>query len=175
MARTAVRGPVWYAKIAESPIDHLWVAAAECGLVAVMFRQTEKTFRQYVKRLSGHEPAWSAQHTATARGQIKSYLDGQRRDFELPICWNMMTPFQQKALRQVATIPYGRLSTYQEIALALDKPKGVRAVGRANATNPLPLVIPCHRVIGSDGKLHGFGGGLETKAWLLRMEGSWLL
>jgi methylated-DNA-[protein]-cysteine S-methyltransferase len=80
-------------------------------------------------------------------------------------------------LRAVHAIPYGRLSTYGEIAAQIGNPKSVRAVGRANATNPIPIVIPCHRVIGSDGKLHGYGapGGLETKAWLLRMEGSWLL
>jgi methylated-DNA-[protein]-cysteine S-methyltransferase len=74
-------------------------------------------------------------------------------------------------------VPFGRQSTYREIAEQLGQPGAVRAVGRANATNPIPIVIPCHRILGADGKLHGYSapGGLETKAWLLRHEGSWLL
>ncbi|MGE5248996.1 MAG: methylated-DNA--[protein]-cysteine S-methyltransferase, partial [Bacteroidota bacterium] len=78
------------------------------------------------------------------------------------------------ALQLVFAIPYGKTSTYQHIAAELGRPHASRAVGRANATNPMPLVIPCHRVIGTDGKLHGYGGGngLTTKAWLLQMEGA---
>jgi len=88
-----------------------------------------------------------------------------------------MTPFQRAALARVCAVPYGRTSTYGTIADELGQPGAVRAVGRANATNPLPIIIPCHRILGADGKLHGYGarGGLETKAWLLRLEGSWLL
>ncbi len=88
-----------------------------------------------------------------------------------------MTPFQIEALQKVYEIEYGRTLTYGDVAKQLDKPGASRAVGRANATNPMPIIVPCHRVLGSDGKLHGYGGpgGLETKAWLLRLEGSWLI
>lgn len=88
-----------------------------------------------------------------------------------------MMPFQQEALQVVSEIDYGRTRTYGDIARQLGKPKAVRAVGRANATNPMPIIIPCHRVLGADGRLHGFSapGGVETKAWLLRLEGSWLI
>jgi methylated-DNA-[protein]-cysteine S-methyltransferase len=88
-----------------------------------------------------------------------------------------MTPFQQTALQAVFTIPYGRLRTYGPIAQEIGKTGAVRAVGRSNATNPRPIIVPCHRVLGADGKLHGCSapGGLDTKAWLLRLEGSWLL
>ena len=91
--------------------------------------------------------------------------------------WSVLTPFQAEVLQAVYTIPYGRLLTYKDIAEQIGKPGAVRAVGRANATNPMPIIIPCHRVLGADGKLHGYSapGGLETKAWLLRLEGSWLL
>jgi len=83
-----------------------------------------------------------------------------------------MLPFQLAALKATQSIPYGQTKTYAEIACEIGKPQAARAVGRAEATNPIPLVIPCHRVIGTDGKLHGYGGGkgIETKAWLLALE-----
>ncbi len=164
-----------YGLLGESPIDHLWVAMADCGLVAVTFRGEEGEFRDYVHRLAGQEPDRDDAAVAPALDQLREYLAGERRNFELPICWEIMTPFQQNVLRLVHFIPYGELRTYTDIARALGSPRSIRAVGRANATNPIPLVIPCHRVVGVDGSLRGFGGGLETKAWLLRMEGSWLL
>jgi methylated-DNA-[protein]-cysteine S-methyltransferase len=114
---------------------------------------------------------------AAAAGQIGAYLRREREAFDLQIDWSVLTPFQELALRAVFAIPYGQLSSYGEIARQIGKPRAVRAVGRANATNPMPIVIPCHRVLGSDGKLHGYGapGGLETKAWLLRLEGNRLI
>jgi methylated-DNA-[protein]-cysteine S-methyltransferase len=110
---------------------------------------------------------------AGAARQIEAYLAGERRDFDLPIDWSGMSPFRVQALRRVLAVPYGQVTTYGEIARQLGRPRASRAVGRANAANPLPLVIPCHRVVGSDGKLHGYGasGGLSTKAWLLELEG----
>jgi methylated-DNA-[protein]-cysteine S-methyltransferase len=85
-----------------------------------------------------------------------------------------LRPFQQEALKVVYAIPYGEIRTYADVAAQIARPHAYRAVGRANATNPMPLVIPCHRVIGKDGKLHGYGGGdgLPTKEWLLKMEGA---
>ena len=105
--------------------------------------------------------------------QIKEYLTGKRRKFELTIDWLVLaSDFQRDALKAVFSIPYGQTRTYAGIAAQIGHPQAFRAVGRANATNPMPLVIPCHRVIGTDGKLHGYGGkgGLKTKEWLLKME-----
>ena len=104
--------------------------------------------------------------------QISEYLKGKQRDFDLPIDWSMMTPFQEQVLRTTDSIPYGVVSTYSEIARKVGKPSAARAVGSAEAANPVPIVIACHRVIGSDGKLHGYGGrgGITTKAWLLKLE-----
>ncbi|MGE5222295.1 MAG: methylated-DNA--[protein]-cysteine S-methyltransferase, partial [Omnitrophica WOR_2 bacterium] len=95
-----------------------------------------------------------------------------RRDFDLPVDWNCMQEFQRKALQATFAIPYGKTSPYAEIARQAGKPGAARAAGRAEATNPMPLVIPCHRVIGSDGRLHGYGGpgGITLKAKLIRME-----
>ncbi|MDD2922960.1 MAG: methylated-DNA--[protein]-cysteine S-methyltransferase, partial [Anaerolineales bacterium] len=104
--------------------------------------------------------------------EIFEYLDGARKKFFFAIDWSALNPFQLKTLKAVYAIPYGQTRTYAEIAAQIGHPNAYRAVGRANATNPMPLVIPCHRVIGADGKLHGYGGGdgLPTKEWLLKME-----
>jgi methylated-DNA-[protein]-cysteine S-methyltransferase len=104
--------------------------------------------------------------------QIAEYLRGERRAFDLPIDWSILSPFPEQVLRLTYAIPYGSTRTYAELAHQVGSPGAARAVGRAQATNPMPLVIPCHRVLGSDGKLHGYGAGdgLATKEWLLRME-----
>lgn len=164
-----------YDLIDDTPIDHLWVATADCGVVAITFRGEEEDFVAYVRKLTGLEPRRDAAGVGTVAMQLRQYLSGWRQNFELPICWDVMTSFQQKVLRLVHFIPYGELRTYRDIAQVLGDLKTTRAVGQANAANPIPLIIPCHRVVGVDGSLRGFGGGLETKAWLLRMEGSWLL
>ncbi|MFK7801541.1 MAG: methylated-DNA--[protein]-cysteine S-methyltransferase [Anaerolineae bacterium] len=166
---------VWYGKLDNTPIDHLWVAISEKGLIAIKFRGSEEDFVTYVKKLTKLNPEPDSSKLEEPFRQLTAYLAGELKEFTLPICWDVMTDFQQTSLRHVYDIPYGKLCTYSDIAHALGNPKTIRAVGRANATNPIPLVIPCHRVIGSNGKLTGFGGGLETKAQLLRMEGSWLI
>src|SRR5574341_385207 len=114
---------------------------------------------------------WAALSEVTR--QIKEYLEGKRHAFDIRIDWSVLSSdFQRAALRAVFSIPYGETRTYAEVAVQIGRPRAPRAVGRANATNPMPLVIPCHRVIGTDGELHGYGGagGLKTKAWLLKME-----
>jgi methylated-DNA-[protein]-cysteine S-methyltransferase len=106
--------------------------------------------------------------------ELGEYIKGKRRLFTFPIDWSSLRPFQLKAMKIVYAIPYGETRTYADVALQINQPNAYRAVGRANATNPMPLVIPCHRLIGRDGKLHGYGGGegLKTKEWLLKLEGA---
>ena len=118
------------------------------------------------------ETTYSPQLLEAAIIQISEYLGGKRRDFDLSIDWSMMTQFQEQVLRATDSIPCGGVSTYSQIAQKVGKPGAARAVGSAEAANPVPIVIPCHRVIGSDGKLHGYGGrgGITTKAWLLKLE-----
>jgi len=103
--------------------------------------------------------------------QLGEYFAGKRRSFDLPLSPSG-TPFQKSVWATLATIPYGELRSYRDIARSLNNPKAVRAVGAANGRNPLPIVVPCHRVIGSDGSLTGFAGGLEAKQVLLRLEGA---
>ena len=106
--------------------------------------------------------------------QLKEYLEGKRHLFTIVIDWMVLRPFQRAVLQATYQIPYGETRTYKEISVQIHRHHAARAVGRAEATNPMPLVIPCHRVIGSDGKLHGYGlgEGLKTKEWLLKLEGA---
>ena len=105
------------------------------------------------------------------RRQLEEYFAGRRRDFDLPLS-PRGTEFQRRVWTTLAAIPYGTTWSYRDLAQRLGKPSATRAVGAANGRNPLPIVLPCHRVIGADGSLTGFGGGLPTKAFLLRLEGS---
>lgn len=117
------------------------------------------------------EPEWifSEKYFADARKQLAEYFDGKRTRFDLELAPSG-TDFQLQVLDELQRIPYGETATYADIADRIGRPKAVRAVGAANGHNPLPIVIPCHRVIGSDGKMTGFGGGIPTKKALLRLE-----
>ena len=106
---------------------------------------------------------------ATAKRQLEEYFAGKRREFELDLA-PAGTPFQLSVLNELLKIPYGETISYRDIANAIGNPKAVRAVGGANGRNPIPIIIPCHRVIGSDGSLTGFGGGLPSKRFLLDLE-----
>ena len=117
------------------------------------------------------EPDWifNEKPLAEARRQLQEYFDGRRTRFDLPLKLTG-TEFQVSVLRALQDIPYGDTVSYGEIAKRIGRPRAVRAVGAANGRNPLPIVVPCHRVIGSTGDLTGFGGGLDTKEALLRHE-----
>jgi methylated-DNA-[protein]-cysteine S-methyltransferase len=108
--------------------------------------------------------------TAEVRRQLDEYFAGRREEFDLPLA-PRGTPFELSVWDELRRIPFGETRSYADIARALGKPAATRAVGRANGANPIPIVVPCHRVIGSNGSLTGFGGGLEAKARLLELEG----
>ncbi|MDH3546670.1 MAG: methylated-DNA--[protein]-cysteine S-methyltransferase [Gammaproteobacteria bacterium] len=117
------------------------------------------------------EPDWiyNEKPFANARRQLVEYFEGERKSFDLPLKVSG-TEFQIRVLEELQRIPYGETLSYSDIAERIGNPKAVRAVGAANGRNPIPIVIPCHRVIGSSGDLTGFGGGLDTKEALLRLE-----
>ena len=122
---------------------------------------------------AGYEIIQCEKATAAAISQLQDYFDKSRTEFDLPL--NLVgTDFQKAVWRHLAEIPYGECITYGDIAKALGKPGSSRAVGLANNRNPIPIIIPCHRVIGTGGKLVGFGGGLENKTKLLVHEGYYL-
>jgi methylated-DNA-[protein]-cysteine S-methyltransferase len=164
---------VYIAEIDPSPLGPIRVALSEQGLLAVDFSSDRTSFEIDLKKRGFKNLRYDPEAASQAVREILEYLQGRRKEFTIPVDWSEMTSFQVQALRETMAIPFGQVSTYGEIALRIGKPRAARAVGRAEATNPMPLVIPCHRVIGRDGKLHGYGGrgGLQTKAWLLELEG----
>ncbi len=101
--------------------------------------------------------------------QLTEYIDGKRKHFTIKTRMNI-SPFYKKALAEVVKVPYGKTASYSQIAQKLNNPKAARAVGSANARNPLPIIIPCHRIIANNGKLGGYGGGLKMKEYLLKFE-----
>jgi O-6-methylguanine DNA methyltransferase len=166
--------PLYIGLLKHSPLGDLWLAVSERGLVAVEWADHKPALEQYLTKRLKRPSVINAEKTASAIRQLGEYLDGDRTAFTFPIDWRLLRPFQREVLRRVFAIPYGETRTYGEIAHQIGRVRAARAVGRANATNPMPLVIPCHRVVGADGKLRGYGGGqgLKTKEWLLKLEGA---
>lgn len=160
--------------VEQERVGPIWVAISPRGLVGLHMKADEASVRE---RYQGYDVALDSEVTAAILEQLEAYFTGGSKPFDVTIDWAALSAFQEEVLKLVLSIPYGQTRTYQDIAVELGQPGAARAVGRANATNPMPIVIPCHRVLGADGKLHGYGGpgGVETKAWLLRLEGSRLL
>jgi methylated-DNA-[protein]-cysteine S-methyltransferase len=153
---------IWYDYLA-TPIGKLLLAADVQGLREVWFETG--------KHQKTPDPAWlhDPAKLAFARRQLEEYFAGTRTSFDLPL-HPMGTGFQVTVWQALAKIPYGTTISYGELAKRIGEPQAVRAVGAANGRNPLPIVLPCHRVIGANGSLTGFGGGLPTKRFLLAME-----
>ncbi|MFP6853194.1 MAG: methylated-DNA--[protein]-cysteine S-methyltransferase [Pseudomonadales bacterium] len=152
-----------YYTYATSPIGQLLLAGSADALQVIGFPHGDKARRADIGWERYGEP-----FKKTAR-QLNEYFSGDRQEFELDLAPEG-TKFQVEVLEALRGIPYGETRTYRDIAVAVGRPKAVRAVGNANGRNPLPIVIPCHRVIGSDGSLTGFGGGIEVKRYLLDLE-----
>lgn len=164
-----VAPPVWW-DVVESPIGVLYLAATPRGLCRVDFFGDQAGFLARLDPLAFAEQ--SPRALAHASTQLGEYFLGDRRVFDLPLDLEHVPAFQRNVLRTALSIPAGRVWTYQQLAQAIGKPKASRAVGQALGHNPVPIVIPCHRVIGSDGSLHGYAGGLERKRALLQLEGA---
>ncbi len=152
--------------VLQTPIGALTIAADEHGL-----RHIEFPNNRHPAQRAGWVLAPTNPILRQARVQLLDYFAGRRTGFDL-VLRPVGTPFQLKVWQTLANIPYGETWSYRDLARRVGNPAAVRAVGAANGRNPLPIVLPCHRVIGADGTLTGFGGGLETKAALLRMEGA---
>lgn len=150
----------------DSPVGPLFIAADDDGLRAIEFSEN----RHPIKRKDDWRDGDNAM-LRHARKQLDEYFAGKRRTFDLPLS-PAGTEFQRNVWTTLATIPYGETISYAQLASRVGKPSAMRAVGAANGRNPLPIVLPCHRVIGADGSLTGFGGGLPTKQFLLKLEGA---
>lgn len=148
----------------DSPIGDLLLAGDDEGLKVIAFPKGKGSREP--------DPDWMADERPfeEVKWQLKAYFRGELKKFDIKLCPDG-TQFQLDVLTALLKIPYGETRSYGELAADLGRPNSSRAVGGANGRNPLPIVIPCHRVIGSDGSLTGFGGGVETKRYLLELEG----
>ena len=149
----------------ETPIGRLEVEACAEGLSAIRFRGQDGN----VTRVEGDVVARRWVNEALA--QLRAYFDRKLERFDIPLVMEG-SPSYRRVWEEVARVPFGQTVSYSEIARRIGNPKAVRAVGTANARNPIPIVVPCHRVIGKDGRLVGYGGGLDAKCWLLAHEGA---
>jgi len=148
----------------DTPIGPLLIAGDREAIRLIAFPKNGKAQRP--------EPEWTESSRGTvgeAVRQLREYFEGRRKEFDLPLAPEG-TPFQKTVWRHLCDIPYGETISYGELARRTGNPKASRAVGAANGANPIPVVIPCHRVIGANGKLTGFGGGLPVKEKLLALE-----
>ena len=158
----------------DSPEGELLLAATPKGLVRIAYLDhspAEAVLEQLARHVSPRvlrAPARLDQ----ARRELDEYFAGERSRFELSLDRSLMGPFARKVLGRTARIPYGRVSTYAEVAAAAGSPRGSRAAGNALGSNPMPIVIPCHRVLRSGGGLGGYTGGIDRKARLLELEGA---
>ncbi|WP_329436671.1 methylated-DNA--[protein]-cysteine S-methyltransferase [Streptomyces albidoflavus] len=163
--------------VLDTPVGPLLLSATDRGLLQVAFHAQGAVLRRALTRLAAHlgtDPveAPEAPSLAAPREQLAGYFAGRTREFRLDLDWSLTEGFTQEALRLLATsVPYGTVTGYGELARRSGRPGGAQAVGMAMGANPLPVVVPCHRVVESDGGLGGFSGGLETKRRLLALEG----
>jgi methylated-DNA-[protein]-cysteine S-methyltransferase len=163
---------VAYATV-DSPIGVLTVACTPAGLVALGLpnRDPEEVVEDLAARVSPRVLEAPARLDEVRR-ELDRYFEGRLRDFDLPLDWQLTKGFRRKVLRQTARIPYGRTLSYKQVAAKAGNERAVRAAGSALGSNPIPIVVPCHRVLRTGGALGGYGGGLEVKEQLLRLEGA---
>jgi methylated-DNA-[protein]-cysteine S-methyltransferase len=159
--------------VVDSPVGELLVAGTRRGLVRIAYGENmphDKVLLELAEDVSPRVLEAPARLDAIRR-QLDEYFEGRRTDFDLTLDWRLSHGFKRRVLGHTARIPYGRVSTYKTLAGAAGSPRGARAAGNALGANPIPIVVPCHRVLHSGGGLGGYGGGLDRKQFLLKLEG----
>ncbi|ULA60813.1 MAG: Methylated-DNA--protein-cysteine methyltransferase [Nitrospira sp.] len=151
----------------KTPWGWMTVAASAKGVTSIDLSPTVRTARHGPQKDDA-----AASIVKEAQAQLLSYLEGERRDFALPLDWSAGTSFQRKVWKAIARIPYGRVRSYQWVATRVGGKQYARAVGMALGANPVPIIVPCHRIIAHDGSLGGFSCGLPMKRRLLSLEGT---
>jgi methylated-DNA-[protein]-cysteine S-methyltransferase len=166
--------PVYYDVAPNTTIGPVFVAVTERGLLAVRFGLDERAFVEALRRQTGLVPEHSPQRAGRAARQVAEYLAGRRTAFDMTVDLSAATAFQRQVLLAACQIPRGQVSTYADLARRIGKPNAARAVGQALSRNPVPIVVPCHRVLAADGSLRGYLGsaGTATKERLLQLEGA---
>ena len=155
----------------DTPIGRLLIAKTGSGLCKISLpSKNDSSFFHWLKdHFPKEEIVENADSLSVEINQLQQYFDGERSEFTFSLDLRT-TPFRNNTLQKVAKIPFGKTASYKDIAVQINNKKAVRAVGSANAWNPIPIVIPCHRVIAHNGSLGGYGGGLKMKKWLLKHE-----
>jgi methylated-DNA-[protein]-cysteine S-methyltransferase len=175
LARRAARGgilDVAYAS-ADSPLGELTIFVTPRGVVRVAYENEPDglLFEELADAISPRllrDPS----RTDAARAELEDYFEGRRRTFDLPIDWSLVHGFAVGVLQATARVAFGEVSTYGEVAAEAGSPRAARAAGNALASNPIPIMVPCHRILHADGGLGGYSGGLDRKRFLLRLEGT---
>jgi methylated-DNA-[protein]-cysteine S-methyltransferase len=161
--------------VVESPLGPLLVAATDRGLLRISFsgREPEAELEE-IARLAGPRVLRAPRSVETAHRELDEYFAGRRRAFDLALDLRGLAPFSVTVLGELAKVPYGNTATYGELAVRSGRPRAARAVGMVMNRNPVPVVLPCHRIVGASGSLVGYGGGLDRKIALLQLEGATL-
>jgi methylated-DNA-[protein]-cysteine S-methyltransferase len=159
--------------VEETPIGPLTLAATPAGLVRIGFGDEDEMLTDLAAHVSPRVVRLPARLDALRR-QLDEYFAGRRRRFDVPLDRRLSRGYRLTVLEELSRVPFGETVSYKDLAERTGHPKASRAVGTAMATNPIPIVVPCHRVLRTGGALGGYGGGLETKVWLLRHEGALL-
>ena len=162
---------VAYASV-DSPFGPMLTAVTDQGLVTVVIDGDDEAHLDRIARDISPRILESPARLDGVRRQLDEYFAGRRTDFDTPVDWRLVKGFSLKVLQATAAIPYGRVSTYKDMAIQAGSPKASRAAGNALGSNPIPIVVPCHRVLHSSGGLGGYGGGLPMKKFLLELEGA---
>lgn len=164
--------PIWMNSLEETPIGPVTAVVSQSGLALLAFNH-RTDLEPLLAGKTGTPAKAPNDLLEEVLKQVCEYLDGKRKVFDIPLDWRSLDTFQTRVHRLTVEIRFGQVRTYGDIAAELGLKNGSRAVGGAQAGNPIPLFIPCHRVVGTDRTLHGFGapGGIKTKAWLLELEG----
>jgi methylated-DNA-[protein]-cysteine S-methyltransferase len=155
----------------DSPIGTLLLMATPKGLVRIAFEDENRD--DVITEVADHlspRILEAPRRLDPVRRELDSYFAGKLRDFEAPIDWSLAGTFARRVLRRTANIPYGSVASYGDVAAGVGTPRGARAVGNALGSNPIPVVVPCHRVVRTGGAIGGYGGGLPRKRWLLALE-----
>jgi methylated-DNA-[protein]-cysteine S-methyltransferase len=158
--------------VVETPIGELVVAASDQGLAAISFDTDPESHLERLARVAGPRVLRSPRSVDSVRRELDEYFEGRRRAFDLPLDLRALPPFTVEVLRELARVPYGETTTYGALAARVGRPRAARAVGTVMNRNRIPIVLPCHRVVGSTGDLVGYAGGLDRKLSLLRLEGA---
>jgi methylated-DNA-[protein]-cysteine S-methyltransferase len=158
----------------DTPIGTLFLAGTERGLCRIVYDAEPERELDFLARAFGLRVLRSSRPVDEARRQLDEYFEHRRTEFDLALDLRLLAEFNRRVLDELVRVPYGEVVTYGELASRAARPRAARAVGTVMNRNPIPIVLPCHRVIGANGKLVGYGGGLDRKEALLRLEGALL-